>query len=192
MVFSYGVGSPEGCATVLADGGHVTHRRTRTICVISAITLSVCIARVEAQRRVAGQAQPKIAIQASLTVGGQKYQSNEPGKCTHAEKGMIYQTVAELWSVQQSSDGRSLTLSLWKPKDGSADMITLSVSDGSSSHELNTVRGGGSTSGSATARMEKSGNGGIFTIDGRTKSGAPISGTIKCDAFAPHVAEGGL
>jgi hypothetical protein len=103
----------------------------------------------------------------------------------------IFQVVSELWSVQQSADGRSLSLSYWKPKDGSDGMVTLSVNSGSTSHEVNTVRGGGPTSGSGTVTFQKSGDGGTFTIDAKTKTGAAISGTIHCDTFAPHMAEGG-
>jgi hypothetical protein len=34
--------------------------------------------------------------------------------------------------------------------------------------------------------------GGAFTIDAKTKDGVVITGTITCDAFAPHIAGGGL
>jgi hypothetical protein len=71
-------------------------------------------------------------------------------------------------------------------------MVTLSVSTGNSSRQISTVRGGGATSGSGKVTLEKSGSGGAFTIDAKTSDGASITGTIKCDAFAPHVAEGGL
>jgi hypothetical protein len=145
-----------------------------------------------AQRRTPGQPQAKQAIQVSLKVGGQTYQSSEPGRCTHAPTASIYQIVSELWSVQQSSEGRSLAFSLWKPKDGSGDMVTISVSNGASSHEVTTVRGGAAASGSGKVTFEKSGSGGTFTVDARTRDGAAIAGTIKCDAFAPHIAEGGL
>lgn len=158
--------------------------------VIVAIALGG-VAGMDAQRRVPGQAQPSQGIQVSLSVAGQMYQSGEPGRCTHAPTAAIYNTPSELWSVQQSSQGRSLALTLWKPKDGSAEMVTLSISVGGSSHDVNTVRGGGATSGLGKVALEKSGAGGTFTVDAKTKSGAAITGTIKCDAFAPHIAEGG-
>ena len=173
-------------------GGHVGHRIDKSICAVTVLAFSGFLVGIDAQRRVAGQAQTKQGIQASIKVGGQTYQSNEPGKCTYAPTAAIYQVVSELWSVQQSSEGRSLALSLWKPKDGSATMITLSVSNGESSHQVNTVRGGGTTSGSGKVTFEKSGSGGTFTVDAKTANGASISGTIRCDAIAPHIAEGGL
>jgi hypothetical protein len=99
--------------------------------------------------------------------------------------------MAELWSVQQSQDGRSLTLSFWKPKDGSPDMVTLSVRNGSASHEVNTVKGA-TAAGSGKVTFAKSGDGGTFTVDARSKEGAAITGTIRCEAFGRHTAEGGL
>src|SRR5918992_3302445 len=130
-------------------------------CVISAIVITSFISGLEAQRRVPGQAQPKQAINASLKVGGHAYESREPGRCTHAPTASIYSIVSEMWTVQQSAEGRSLALTLWRPKDGSGDMVTLSVSSGDSSHQINTARGGGGTSGTGKVTLEKSGVGGV-------------------------------
>ena len=159
---------------------------------ISAVALTSFADAADAQRRPAGQPQATQRIEVSLKVGDQTYQSNSPGRCTHAPVAAIYQIVSELWSVQQSQDARSLTLSFWRPKDGSAEMVSLSLGNGSTSHEVNTVRGGAATAGSGKVTFAKSGAGGTFTVDARSKQGAAISGTITCDAFAPHVAEGGL
>ena len=166
------------------------YRISRSICVMGAIALGGFITNVDAQRRLPGQAPVNQAMQVSLKVGSATYQSSQPGKCTHAPMASIYKTVAEMWSVQQSGEGHSLALTLWKPKDGSGDMVSLSVSSGNLSNQVNTVRGG-MTSGSGKVALEKSGNGGIFSVDVKTSSGTPVSGTIKCDAFAPHMAEGG-
>ena len=149
-------------------------------------------AAIAAQRRSPEQAPQKQGIQASLKVGGQTYQSSEPGQCTHAPVAAIYQIVSEMWSVQQSQQGRSLSFTFWKPKDGSADMITLSVGTGNGSHEVNTVRGGGTPGGAGKVTLAKNGKGGTFTVEAKSKDGALISGTITCAVFAPHGAEGGL
>jgi len=170
----------------------VAHRIRQRASVITAIVITGFISGLAAQGRVPGQAQPKQGINVSLKVGGQAYESREPGRCTHAPTASIYSIVSEMWSVQQSADGRSLALTLWRPKDGSGDMVTLSVSSGNASHQMTTVRGGGATSGSGKVTLERSAAGGTFTIDSRTRDGAAISGTIKCDAFAPHIAEGGF
>jgi len=167
----------------------MNYRIVGFLCAIST-ALGGLIVNVDAQRRVPGQGQPNQAIQVALKVGGAAYQSSQTGKCTHAPMASIYKTVAEMWSVQQNGDGHSLALTLWRPKDGSGDMVTLSVTNGNLSHQVSTVRGG-TMSGSGKVTLEKSGNGGVFTIDAKSSSGTPISGTIKCDAFAPHMAEGG-
>lgn len=169
------------------------HPIYRSALVITTIALTGLVSDTAAQRRGAGQGQTRMqqGVNISLKVGGQAYQANGPGKCTHAPTASIYQTVAELWSVQQSADGRSLAMSLWKPKDGSAEMVTLSVTGGGASHQVNTVRGGGSTSGSGKVTLQKVGDGGTFTVEARSGDGVSLTGTIHCETFAPHTAEGG-
>ena len=170
----------------------MSYQTNKSVSLVAIILAAGSITALSAQRRPAGETQAKQGIKVSLKVGGQTYQSSEPGRCTHAPTASIYQIVSEMWSVQQSQEARSLSLTFWKPKDGSGEMVTLSVSTGGSSHEVNTVRGGGATSGSGKVTFAKSGNGGTFTVEAKGKDGAPITGTITCDGFAPHGAEGGL
>ena len=158
----------------------------------SAMALAGWLVQVDAQRRAPGQAQATQGVQTTLRVGNQTHQSNERGKCTHAPVASIYQVVSQMWSVQQSSQGRSLSMTVWRPKDASGDMVTLSVGNGEATYDVNTVRSGQPAEGSAKVTFEKSGAGGTFTVDARTKDGRAITGTITCDAFAPHIAEGGL
>jgi len=169
----------------------VKQRIQRWLGVTTAVAL-VFIVHVDGQRRTPGDAPAKQGIQASLKAGNQSYESRAPGKCMHAPMASIYRVISQMWSVQQASDGRSLTLTVWRPKDGSGDMVNLSIDSGNSSHEVNTVRGGTPVQGTAKITFEKSGAGGMFTLDARAKDGTAITGTIKCDAFAPHTAEGGL
>lgn len=131
------------------------------------------------------------AMQVSLTAGGQRYESSAPGHCTHAPTASIYGVVSELWKVEQQDNDKSLNFTLWQPKDGSRPMVSLTVTSGKASHRVNTVRGG-TIAGSAKANLEPSGKGGTFTIYAKSAAGADIMGTVKCDAFAPHIAEGGL
>jgi hypothetical protein len=149
------------------------------------------VAMLGAQRRVPGQDRPKQAMQVSLKVGAQTYESSEPGSCTHAPKASIYDVLAELWSVNQHAGERSVSLTFWKPANGSGEMFNLSVNDGNASNSVNTVRGG-TTTGSGKITFEKSGQGGSFTVDAKTRSGTAITGKITCTTFAPHIAEGGL
>lgn len=167
-------------------------QRTRYLVgVTTAIALSF-IVHPEAQRRAPGEAPPKQGIQASLKAGSDTYDSKAAGKCTHAAMASIYEVVSQMWSVQQSADGRSLTLTVWRPKDGSGDMVNLSIDTGKSSHKVSTVRGGGPVQGTAKVTLEKSAAGGTFTLDARAQDGTTITGTIKCDVFGPHIAAGGL
>jgi len=169
----------------------VGHRSRVWVLLLGAIAFTGIVSAAEGQRRAPGQERAKQAIQASLKVGGQTYESSEAGSCTHAPKASIYDVMAELWTVNQAAGERSLTLMFWKPANGSGEMFNLSVSDGKGSHNVNTVRGG-TTSGSGKVTFEKSGQGGAFTIDAKTKAGAAITGKITCAAFGPHIAEGGL
>jgi hypothetical protein len=94
-----------------------------------------------------------------------------------------------MWTVRHQEDGRSVQLTLWKPADGSAAMFSLSV-NGRKSTSLSTVRGG-QVSGSGTVTLAPAGKGGTFTIDAKGPSGETFSGTFKCEAFTPAIAEGG-
>ena len=156
----------------------------------AAITLMGIGVDLDAQRRAAGQPAAKQAIQVALKVGGQAFESSEPGSCTYAPTASIYQLMSELWSVQQSADSRSLSMTFWRPKDGSGEMVSLALRSDNTSHDVNTVRGG-ATMGSGTVTLQKVGGGGTFSVNAKTKAGVTITGTIKCEAFAPHTAEGG-
>jgi hypothetical protein len=131
------------------------------------------------------------SMQVSLTAGGQRYESSTPGQCTHAPTASIYGVVSELWTAQQSDNAKSMSLSLWQPKDGSRPMVSLTVKAGKSQHRVSTIRGA-EIVGSAKTQFEAAGKGGTFTVYAKSAEGADIIGTIKCDAFAPHIAEGGL
>jgi hypothetical protein len=169
-----------------------TTRRVIAGCAVAIIGSGLISAHASDQRRAPPAVEPDWVspIGVSLTVGDQRYESTAPGKCTHAPVASIYQVVSELWTAQQSQDGRSVNLSLWRPKNGSGDMVTLSVNAGKSAKNVTTVRGA-ATSGSAKITLAQSGKGGVFTIEAKAADGTAITGTIKCDAFAPHIAEGG-
>jgi hypothetical protein len=131
------------------------------------------------------------AMQVSLTAGGQRYESSAPGECTHAPTASIYGVASELWTAHQSDNGKSVQLSLWEPKDGTRPMVSLTVTMGSSTHRVSTVRGA-SIAGNAKTQFQTVAKGGTITVYAKSAEGADIIGTIKCAAFAPHVAEGGL
>jgi hypothetical protein len=142
------------------------------------------------QIRRQAPADAKIPVQVSLKIGADAFESSGAGRCTYAPKASIYNVVSELRTVVLSADGHSTNLTWWHPLDGSADMVNLSVTSSSGAHNVSTVKGA-QMMGSATVRFQKSGGGGIFTIEAKTGRNVAMSGTIKCESFAPHIAEGG-
>ena len=152
------------------------------------------IAIPAAQRRTPGQQKSTVGVTIALKAGAASYQFTGPARCTHAPVGSIYGIVAEQFSVEQSEGARSTHLTFWKPKTGSGEMFSLSVSSDKASHTVNTVKASGAPApqGSGKVTLSSSGSGGTFTIEAKASDGAVITGTIKCDAFLPAVAEGGL
>lgn len=163
------------------------------ICGVMMVVVVVGSSAMAAQvRRVPSEPEKSgTSMQVSMTAGGQRYESSAPGQCTHAPTASIYGVVSELWTAQQSDKGKSLSLSLWQPKDGSRPMVSLTVSSGKTQHRVSTIKGA-EVVGSAKASVEQAGKGGTFTVYAKSADGQDIIGTIKCDAFAPHIAEGGL
>jgi hypothetical protein len=130
-----------------------------------------------------------VAVTVALKVGNESYSSTAQGACTHAPKASIYNVVAQKWTVIQEADGRSVQLTLWRPANGTDDMLSLSVG-GRQNLLVSTVRGG-EIAGSGTVKLQPSEKGGAFTVNAKAKSGETIAGTIQCAAFTPAIAEGG-
>jgi hypothetical protein len=147
-----------------------------------------CSAAVAADQRRAPGERPGVAMEVSLKAGGSTLASTEPGTCTHAPKASIYGVMAEMWAARQSSEGRSVQLTLWKPADGSAQLFSLSVND---TQNLTVSTVPQQASGSGTVALAPAGKGGTFTIEAKAKSGETIAGTIRCEAFTAAIAEGG-
>jgi hypothetical protein len=129
----------------------------------------------------------------ALKVGSKDYRSSGPAECKAAAQASIYGIAAAQYSVSQRSGNESLRLTLWQPKDGSPAMLSLHVSSNGSRYEVDTVKGGAKRDikGSGTASLQKSGAGGVFTIDARALSGEALAGKITCSRFGALQAEGG-
>lgn len=161
-----------------------------------AIVLTVAAAlssALEAQRRTPAQpADSTVPVTVALKVGADAYSFTGKATCTHAPVAGIYDMRAEQYRVQQSGDAGRLSLTMWHPASG-PDMFTLSVTSGAVRSSVSTVKVGtkGTVEGSGTVALARSGKGGTFTVSAATAKGAPITGTIKCDAFTPAFAEGG-
>ena len=172
----------------------MSHRYSRSsLCIglmlaLSFSTLPVMVDAGQA-RRQAGGAQA-VLITVALKAGGEAVSSTAAGSCTHAADASIYNVMSEMWTVRQEENGRGIQVTLWRPKNGSGDMFTLSVS-GKQNLLVSTVKGG-TPSGSGSVKLDRAAKGGTFTIDAKTAGGAAITGTIQCTAFTPAIAEGGL
>ncbi|MGH7509296.1 MAG: hypothetical protein ACREMZ_07470 [Gemmatimonadales bacterium] len=127
-------------------------------------------------------------------VGAKKFEASGPGRCRHTPEASIYSVPAALWMVEYSNSDNSrlkqLNLTLWRPKDGSADQISLSLETGSTSHRINTG-GRGDQIGDGKVTLTPSGAGGRFEIKGNDATGTRLDVAITCPAFAGIEAEGG-
>ena len=165
---------------------------TSVLHVFSAVALTFMFASAPGsadQVRRQSPAAALVPMEVALKVDNAVYDAKGQGSCTHARQAAIYGVLSEMWSVRHEADGRSLQLTLWKPKDGSTQMFSLSI-NGKTNASVSTVRGG-QVSGSGTVTLEPSGKGGAFTVDAKEKSGVSIAGRIKCEAFTAAIAEGG-
>ena len=156
--------------------------------VAAGIVFASAVPGADQVRRQSGTA-ALVPMEVALKVGSGAYEAKGQGACTHARQASIYNVLSEMWTVRHEADGRSFQLTLWKPKDGSAEMFSLSI-NGKPQATVSTVRGG-QVSGGGTVKFAPSAKGGAFTVDAKDKSGATITGTIKCEAFTAAIAEGG-
>jgi hypothetical protein len=133
-----------------------------------------------------GTADSKVPVTVALQVGSESYNATGQGSCRHATRGSIYNVLAQQWSVEQSDGPRSLTLTMWRPLNGSGDMMSLGINTAGKSRLVDTVKVGsqGDVKGSGTVTFAPAGNGGTFTIAATAGDGTKIAGMIKCDAFA--------
>jgi hypothetical protein len=158
--------------------------RVRVMGVI--LCCAMCAVPVVAQRRIPGAAgATKVPVTIALQVGSEAYKVTGQATCHHTAQASIYDVPAEQWSVQQSDESRSVSLTMWRPKKASGDMLSLAVSIGGKSHTVNTVKVGssGAAAGSGTVTFIPAAQGGSFTIDAAAADRTKITGTITCAAF---------
>ena len=144
-----------------------------------------------AQRRLPGSQETKVGVAIDLKVNGTPYTFKGDAICDHLAKGSIYDIAAERWSVRQDDNARNINLSLWRPVNGTGDMVQLNVYLAGKRYDVSTVKSPQGSSGSASVKLVKEGAGGTFTIDAATPSAGKITGTIKCDTFPPSEAVAG-
>jgi hypothetical protein len=148
--------------------------------------------RQQPHRMAEGNAAPTLTI--SGKVGAKNYQASGPGSCRHAPEASIRGVSASLWMVQFSGgDGggiKQLNLTLWRPKDGGPDQVSLAFDTKSGSHRVET----GSTAenqGDATVVILPNGPGGRLEISGKDGDGKPMQVAVDCPVFGGVEAEGG-
>jgi len=155
-----------------------------------AIALTITSAALAQGSRVPGM-RDEVDAAITLQVAGQPYHLEGKAECHHSPVAYIYSVQSEMWSVHQNDGQRSVNLSLWRPRNVSEDMFSLSVGTRGKSYLVNTIKPGGAVKGSGKMTVTRSGAGGTFTINAAAADGAPITGTIQCSGFAAIVAEGG-
>jgi hypothetical protein len=155
--------------------------------------LSGSVREAAAQRKRPAVPAESVAITVTARIGGKSYHGSGTGSCRYEPEASIHDVSASLWTVQYVGRGRSLKhldLTLWRPKDGTPDQLTLSVETGSGSHRIETG-GKEGNSGEGSVTILPSGPGGRLEISGKEAGGKPVQITIDCPAFAGIEAEAG-
>lgn len=161
----------------------------------SLLLLAATAPEVAAQgvRRAQG-AGSEAAVTISAKVGNKSYESSGAGRCRHAPEASIYGVPAALWMVEYTggSDGglKGMNMTLWRPKDGSAEQLSLDIQTRSASHQIS-VGGKGEQMGSGKASLSPAGSGGRFEVKGKDAEGTALEIVIQCPTFAGVEAEGG-
>jgi hypothetical protein len=134
------------------------------------------------------------AVSLSITgkVGGKSLQASGGGSCRHAPDAAIRGVSASLWMVQYGGGQggvKQLNLTLWRPKDGSPDQLSLAFETKSGDYRIET--GEGEHKGEGAVTILPNGPGGRLELSGKEAGGKPVQITIDCPAFAGIEAEGG-
>jgi hypothetical protein len=132
------------------------------------------------------------AISLDASVAGRIYKGSGAGSCHHADEASIHDVSASLWTVEYSGQTgglKQLSLTLWRPKDGSPDHLSLSLETSSGSHRIQTGGKEGNT-GEASVTILPSGPGGRLEIKGKESGGKPVQITIECPLFGDVEAAG--
>jgi hypothetical protein len=151
-----------------------------------------------AQRRVSGNSEEPATGSSELRIiarlGPKSYTSTLPGSCKHEPSGSIYDLPAALWMVQTEGPGtgeiKQLNFTLWRPKNGSADQVSVSIDAGATSTRID-VNPRDKPVGQARVELQPVGSGGRFELRGKDAKGANVNLTITCPTFDAVEAEGG-
>jgi hypothetical protein len=170
---------------------------TRTTLLVALALLPLVATKAVAQRKALTEtrgAQPAAALTITGKVGGKNLQASGSGSCRHAPDAAIHGVSASLWMVQYGGSGdgavKQLNLTLWRPKDGGPDQLSVSMETKSGDHRIETGTEG-KHKGEGTVTILPSGPGGRLELKGKDGSGKPIQISVDCPTFADVEAEGG-
>jgi len=128
------------------------------------------------------------------TIGKQSLQASGIGVCRHAPDASIRGVSASLWMVHYGGSGegglKQLNLTLWRPKDGGPDQLSLHLKTDSRDHRIETG-GKGKRKGEGAVTIIPNGPGGRLELNGKEAKGKPVQLTIECPTFAGVEGEGG-
>ena len=163
----------------------------RSIFVMFVGVILIHSAAVPAQRRPSGTQEQKVGVAIDLKIGGAPYTFKGEAICDYLAMGSIYDIAAQRWSVRHDDNGRNVNLSLWRPANGTTDMLSLNVYLAGKRYDVSTIKSPQGPAGTGSAKLVRQGAGGTFTIDATTASAAKITGTITCDSFPASTAVAG-
>jgi hypothetical protein len=164
-----------------------------TLCLLPGVSRAAV-----AQRQTLAPDSPKAPIEASLNIagkaGGKSIQASGTGSCRHAPDASLRGVSASLWMVRYGgeADGavKQLNLTLWRPKDGGPDQLSLALETKSGEHKIETGAEG-EHKGEGRVTILPSGPGGRLELTGKDSKGKPLQISIDCPAFADVEADGG-
>jgi hypothetical protein len=133
-----------------------------------------------------------VPLSIEATVDGRRYAAEGTGECRHAPDAYIYGEPSAMWLVQYrgADEVRSLSLTLWQPKSGADEQVSVTLGTEHASPSISTVRGG-EMSGTASAGVEMEGAGARLRVDGRDAAGDVLRIEVRCAHVGAVEAVGG-
>jgi hypothetical protein len=142
-----------------------------------------------AERDVSGTA-VETTVNIVAKVGKRAIPVHGPGQCNTSSESTIYDVPATQWhgtfDGPDRSDLEHVNVTVWQPKAGGPDQVTLYLTLAGTTHRISTVKGGESL-GRATASARRQGTGGTLLVDGATADGTAIHLEFICDEFSEIV-----
>jgi hypothetical protein len=123
-------------------------------------------------------------------VGGRVIPAEGNGECSTSSESTIYDVPTTQWHAMldggNGSELENVNVTVWRPKAGGPDQVTLFMTVGKRTHRIATVSGG-EQAGRATASARPEGKGGTLLVEGTTAEGTPITLELRCSAFSEIV-----